>query len=500
MRRTHRPLTVVALMSSLFMAALEMTVVSTAMPTVIGDLGGLSLYAWVFTAYMLTATVLVPIYGKLADLYGRKPLMLVAIALFLVGSMASGQARTMTQLIAFRAVQGVGAGGMQPIALTIVGDIYDVEQRAKMQGVFGAVWGVAGLIGPLMGGLIVRTLGWRWVFYVNVPFGLIAAALLVVALAENVEKKRHTLDVLGAFVLSLAVVALLLGAQRFHPWILVPFAIVLVAAFVRIERAAKEPLLPIDLLEERIIAISSVVNALAGGAMIALVTYVPLFVQGTQGGSATEAGAAIAPMAVSWPIASALGGRLLPRIGFRPMIRLGLFLTAVVGIAFATLTHRWVSPWTLRALTAAFGVGMGFSTTSLIIAVQTSVDWKRRGVATASTMFFRTIGSTLAVGAMGGVLAAKFAGRIDPALASRILGPERRTIPPEILGPIAGILASGLGAIFWIVAALCVAAFVAALPFPRLRTSDVGAPRGSALGEGSARAMASRRAELSSDG
>jgi EmrB/QacA subfamily drug resistance transporter len=472
--QTNRALTVVALMSSLFMAALEMTVVSTAMPTVISDLGGLSLYAWVFTAYMLTATVLVPIYGKLADLYGRKPTMLVAIVLFLVGSMASGQARTMTQLIAFRAVQGVGAGGMQPIALTIVGDIYDVEQRAKMQGVFGAVWGVAGLIGPLLGGLIVRTLGWRWVFYVNVPFGVMAAVLLVIALHESVEKKPHALDVLGAFVLSIAVVGLLVGSQGWRPWILVPVSLALVALFVAIEKRTKEPLVPIDLLEERIIAISSMVNALAGGAMIALVTYVPLFVQGVAGGSPTEAGAAIAPMAVSWPIASALSGRLLPRVGFRPMIRIGLFVVAIVGASFPLLVHRGVSQWTLRAITAAFGVGMGFSTTAIIIAVQTSVDWKRRGVATASTMFFRTIGSTLAVGAMGGVLASRFAGRIDPELANRILGPERRTVAAETLQGISGVLEEGLGSVFWIVAALCAAAFVSALPFPRLRTSDVG--------------------------
>ena len=210
MRQTNRPLTVAALLLALFMAAMEMTVVSTAMPTVVADLGGALHYAWVFTAYMLASTVTVPFYGKLADIYGRKPVMLVSLALFLFGSMASGQARTMEQLIVFRAIQGVGAGGMQPVAITIVGDIFKLEERARMQGVFGAVWGIAGLVGPLAGGLIVALLSWRWVFYVNVPFGLLSAVLLVVALHESIEKKKPSLDVLGALTLGGSVIALLL--------------------------------------------------------------------------------------------------------------------------------------------------------------------------------------------------------------------------------------------------------------------------------------------------
>jgi len=211
--KTNRPLTVVSLLLSLSMAAMEMTVVSTAMPTVVGDLGGIHLYSWVFTAYLLTSTVSVPLFGKLADLYGRKPVLLAGIGVFLLGSIASGLAGGIGTLIAFRALQGLGAGAMQPTTLTIVGDIYNLEERSRMQGVFGAVWGVAGLIGPLLGGIIVKYLSWRWVFFINVPAGIAAAALLVGALHENVERRRHSLDWAGAGLLTVGLTALLIGVH-----------------------------------------------------------------------------------------------------------------------------------------------------------------------------------------------------------------------------------------------------------------------------------------------
>ncbi len=213
MPATSRPWTVVALLLGFFLAAMEMTVVSTAMPTAVGDLGGIQLYAWAFASYMLAATVTVPVYGKLADLHGRKPVMLAGIALFLGGSFACGQAGSMEQLIAFRTVQGLGAGAIQPIALTIVGDLFDVHQRARMQGLFASVWGIAGLAGPLLGGAIVHWLSWRWVFYVNVPAGLGCAVVLAVAYHERLERHQHRLDVAGAALLTAAVVLLLAAAR-----------------------------------------------------------------------------------------------------------------------------------------------------------------------------------------------------------------------------------------------------------------------------------------------
>jgi EmrB/QacA subfamily drug resistance transporter len=476
---------VAALLLALFMAAMEMTVVSTAMPTVVAELGGALHYAWVFTAYMLTSTVTVPIYGKLADLHGRKPVMLVAMALFLFGSMASGQARTMTQLIVFRAIQGVGAGGMQPMALTIVGDIFKIEERAKMQGVFGAVWGIAGLVGPLLGGVIVATMSWRWVFYVNVPFGLVSASVLTFSLVETIDKRKHGLDVAGALLLAGAVMTLLLGADGALPWILLPASAVLTAAFLYVEKRAKEPLLPLQLFAQRVLATSSALSALAGGAMVGLVTFVPLYAQGVLGATPTQAGTTIATMAVTWPIASAISGRLIARVGFRNLVRAGFGIIACAALWLALAMSGGASASTLRVAAALFGIGMGLANTPLVIAVQSSVTFSQRGVATASTMFFRNIGGTVAVGAMGVVLAhallsgaAREAGGAD--LVARILGPDRRNVEPSVLASISGDLALGLGSVMWIVAGLAFAAALVAWLFPQVTSTSGPIPSAAA--------------------
>jgi EmrB/QacA subfamily drug resistance transporter len=478
MRQTHRPLTVVALLCGLFMAAMEMTVVSTAMPTAVGDLGGLALYAWAFSAYMLTASVSVPIYGKLADLRGRKPVMLFGIALFLVGSAACGWATSMEQLVLFRAVQGLGAGAIQPMPMTIVGDLFDVHQRARMQGLFGAVWGVAGLVGPLLGGAIVHWLSWRWVFYVNVLPGLACAAVLIFAYHETVERHEHRLDLPGAGLLTAGVV-LVLAATRSRDaglWA-VPAAVVALGLFLAVERRAPEPLLPLDLFSQRVIAVASGVGALLGAAMIATVTFVPLYVQSVLGGTPTQAGSAIAPMALGWPLASALSGRLLHRVGYRALIRGGLVISAAAALGIALLLRPGVGMAVPGLLMAAFGVGLGLANTPLLIAVQTSVAWNRRGVATASTMFFRTMGGTLAVGILGGILAAGLAGgSATPEQVEQLLGPERSLLAPELLRSLAGSLQDGLSRLFWLGAAIAAAAALVGLLFPRLEV----APRYSA--------------------
>jgi MFS family permease len=301
-RRTNRALTVVGLILALAMGALEGTVVSTAMPTVIGDLGGIHYYAWVTGAYLLASSVTVPIYGKLADIYGRKPILLFGIAMFLFGSAASGAATSMGQLIVFRAIQGLGAGSMQPMAITVVGDIFDLEERAKMQGVFGAAWGIFGLTGPMIGGLLVHHLSWRWVFYINLPFGLAGIALIVTQLHERVEKKVHTLDFMGAGLLAGAVVALLLAASRLGAQTTIlcgAIAVALLVGFFAVERVAKEPVVPLPLFARPVMAVSSLTGAVIGGAMIATLTYVPLFVQGVLHGTPTQAGTAITPMVIN---------------------------------------------------------------------------------------------------------------------------------------------------------------------------------------------------------
>ena len=476
MRTTHRPLTTVALALSLFMAALEMTVVSTAMPTVVGELGGLRSYAWVFTAYMLASTVTVPIFGKLADLYGRKPVLLFGIGLFLAGSVLSGLSTSMNMLIAFRTLQGLGAGSMQPVSLTIIGDLYTLEQRAKVQGVFSGVWGIAGLVGPLTGGLIVKYLTWHWVFFINVPVGLGAFALLVFFFHEQVQHKPQKLDYAGAVLLSAGVVALLFGVQgigRNLPELLV--GIVLLAAFVWVERRVAEPIIPMSIFKNPAITISAVAGALFSAAMFGATTYVPLYVQGVLGGSATLAGGMITPMIVGWPVASLFAGRLLLKTGFRPLIVGGLGLTVIGTGAMALLLKPESSLLIPELAMALFGIGLGFTATSLLIAVQTSVGWELRGVATASHMFFRTIGGALGVGLMGGVVVSQL--MKDPSVpleaANELLGPEHgRGLSPALFQTLSGALGTGLTINFWIICAATVAAFAAGLFFPKVKRGE----------------------------
>jgi EmrB/QacA subfamily drug resistance transporter len=469
---TNRALTVIALLSALFMAAMEMTVVSTAMPTVIGDLGGIRLYSWVFTAYMLTATVTVPMYGKLADLYGRKPILLLGVVLFMVGSVASGASQSIYQLIGFRALQGLGAGAVQPVTMTVVGDLFDVEERAKMQGLFGAVWGLAGITGPLLGGTIVKLLSWRWVFYINVPFGVACILILSLAFHERVEKKRRVLDLAGAALLAGAVVALLVGSSGGALGIaLIALSGVLCAFFFGVERRASEPMLPLPLFRRRVMWVATALGTLLGAVMIAATTFVPLDVQAVLGGTATEAGSAIAPMVIGWPIASALSGRILVKIGFRPLIwaGLGVAACATTGLAYSVVSHAAVGM--TRASMALLGVGLGLANTALVIAVQTSVEWRERGVATASTMFFRTIGGTLAVGALGAVVARHLGGMpgIPSDAANRLLGPTHgHDLAPEVAHALGNALSSGLHTVFWVIAAIALLGFLTGLAFPSL--------------------------------
>ncbi len=470
MRKTHRGVTTVALALSLFMAALELTVVSTAMPTVVGEVGGIEHYAWVFTAYLLAATVTLPIYGKLADLYGRKPVLLFGIGFFLAGSVASGLSGTIHALIIFRAIQGLGAGAMQPIALTIIGDIYTLEQRARVQGAFSGVWGLAGLIGPLAGALIVKYLSWRWVFFINVPFGLLVIALLATRFHEEVGRREHSLDWLGAGLLAAGVLALLAGVQQtLPPAVAFPLAVFLLVLFVWVERRAREPVLPLRIFKIPEIAIAAGAGALFSGAMFGAITYVPLFVQGVLSGTPTQAGGMITPMIVAWPMCSLISGRLLTRVGFRPLIVGGFFLAAFGNLLMALLLKPNSSMLIPQIAMGVFGAGLGFASTALLIAVQTSVGWELRGVATASNMFFRTIGGTLASGAMGGVLAARLTRdpQIPVQAANALLGPDHgRSLSPDVLRMLGGQLEAGLVINFWIIFGLAFAAFVTALFFP----------------------------------
>ncbi len=467
---TSRPLTVVALLLGLFLAAMETTVVSTAMPTVVAELGGLPLYAWAFAAYMLATTVTVPIWGKLADLKGRKPVLLAGVAIFLAGSLACGHARSMVALIAWRAVQGLGAGAMQPVTFTIVGDLFDVHERGRMQGVFGAVWGLAGLVGPLVGGAIVHTVGWRWIFWINLPFGIASAAVLAIAYHERPEHHEHRLDVTGAALLAAAVVAALLAARsRGTGLVAIPVAVAATAAFLAVERRAREPLLPLDLFSQRVMVVASAAGALMGAAMLGSATFVPLWVQSVLGLPPTAAGAAIAPMAIGWPVASAISGRLVPRLGYRRLLFAGFALSAAAAGFLALALRPGASLLSVQLLMATYGAGLGTSNPPLLIAIQTSVPWNRRGVATASTLFFRTIGGTLAVGLLGGILSnALTRGGADPSFVEKLLGPDRLALDPMAVVAVSGILQDAMSVVFWTGAVIAASAFLVVLFFPHV--------------------------------
>ncbi len=475
---SRRAIAVAGILLSTFLAATESTIIATAMPSVVADLGGLELYGWVGAMYMLAMTVTIPIHGKLADLWGRKPIIIAGIIMFLLGSAACGIAPSMGTLILARVLQGVGAGGVQPIAMTLVGDMFPPRERAKMQGVFGAVWGVAAIVGPVLGGLIVRALSWRWVFYFNIPFGLLAIVLLSVSLDPRPLSTagRRPIDFAGAALLSTAVLALLAGVGGHAAGILLPTAAVALVLFVLVERRHEEPLLPMDLMRQRIIAVSSACGAVVGGVMTASVIYLPLYAQAVMQASPAAAGAVVAPMLIGWPIASALSGRLLLSVGTQPLVRLGFSLVAISAVLLDYLVHASASANALRACMFVFGTGMGLANTALIITVQDSVPFSRRGVATASTMFFRTIGGAVAVGVLGAVLAHALDGRVPESVLDSILGPDHgRALGAAAVERYRDEMQSGMSPIFHVLAVMSVIGAGFGMLFPRVRVSDSGA-------------------------
>jgi EmrB/QacA subfamily drug resistance transporter len=460
-------------MSALAVAALDGTVVSTAMPTIIGNLGGLSEYGWVFAAYLLASTVTVPLYSRMADMYGRKPIFMAGIALFVGGSMLCGFANSMALLIIFRTIQGLGAGAVQPIAFTIAGDVFESEQRARIQGLFSGVWGAAAVVGPAIGSIITTTVGWRWVFFVNAPVGLVAAILIGRFLHERVEHRRHKLDFVGAGLLTLGLISVLFAAiegGQLWGWTspvtlgLVAASVALLIAFVLFEQRVAEPLIDLELLHVPVIGAGLAIGALSGVVMFSLSTYVPPLVQGVMGGTALQAGVAVAAMSIGWPIGSIVGGRALLRFGARPTVLVGMAML-VCGTAVVTQAIR---PGTLEgglavaALGEAItGLGMGLSATTILVMVQAAVPWQRRAVATGLVQFSRTIGGAVGVGLLGGLVTAA-AGNASGMVLDPI---ARNTIPAALLASMRSSLSGGLEWVFIILAIDAVVVAAVALRF-----------------------------------
>jgi EmrB/QacA subfamily drug resistance transporter len=484
--KRRKALITLATLVGTFLAALDATVVGTAMPTVIGELGGLELYPWAFASYLLAATVTGPIFGKLSDTYGRKPVYLAGIFLFLSGSVLAGTSQSMGALILFRTLQGLGAGAVQPVAITIMGDIFELETRARVQGLFGAVWGISAVVGPAAGGFITDLISWRWVFFVNVPFGIVAAVLLAATLTESFERRERNPDYLGTALLAGGLVAVLLallggdGGLSAATLALFFGGLAVLSLFVLIERRAADPVVPLDLFSERIIAVSALGNVAMGGVLLGVSVYVPLFVQGALGGTAITAGAAVASLSIGWPVGSFVGGRLLLLTGYRATLLLGSALIAL-GSALCVPMDGGTSLAYVVVAVVVIGLGLGFSSTSYLVSVQNAVPWRRRGVATSSVVFFRTVGGSLGVAVMGAFLNASLGERYRAAVDRAAGGDEglgrllsdpnallqpavRGRIPHEAYSELAGALAASLSPAFWVLLffgllALAVAAF-----------------------------------------
>ena len=458
--RSERGPILLALMVTTGLIAIDATILATAVPTITKDLGGFASFPWLFSIYLLAQAVAVPIYSKLSDVIGRKPIILIGIGLFVLGSVLCGLAWSMPALIAFRAIQGLGAGAVQPMGITIAGDIYTIAERAKTQGYLAAVWGVSSVVGPTLGGIFSALDAWRWIFFVNVPLGLLAAVLIMRNFHEVVEKRQHKVDYLGAVLLtlslSLLILALLEGgvAWPWNSWQSIgAFTIggILLILFVLAERRAAEPILPLWVFSRRLLLTTSLVGFGVGAILIGLTSFVPTYLEGSLSVSPLLAGLALAALTLGWPISAGYSGRLYLRFGFRNTMLFGMIFV-LLGVASIAVFSATPSVAIVALSCFVIGFGLGLVATPATIAAQASVPWNERGVVTGTGQFARSIGSAVGVAIFG-------------AIANSIFGPA--PVPVSAL-------VAGSGAVFVAVVAAGVVTLIAALSMPRTPVAGVG--------------------------
>jgi EmrB/QacA subfamily drug resistance transporter len=419
--RSDRGPILIALMVVTGLIAIDSTILATAVASVVDDLGGFSSFPWLFSVYLLAQAVSVPIYAKLADTIGRRPVLLFGIGLFFAGSVLSGFAPTMSALILFRAVQGLGAGALLPVSITIAGDIYSTAERAKAQGYLASVWAISSVVGPTLGGVFSQFVSWRWIFFVNVPLCVIAVVLLLRNYREKAGvRTKHRIDVAGGVTLTVGLTALLLAlleggeAWAWLSWQSIAVfagAIVFLAVAVVIELRAAEPILPIRMFSRRLVLSTTLVSAGVGAVLIGLTSYVPNFLERTAGASPLVAGLAVAALTLGWPLAASNAGRLYLRFGFRPTVLLGSVLAALAALLLLAITGADSVLLTAGAC-LLIGVGLGLTATPALIAAQSSVGHAERGVVTGANLFARSIGSAVGVAIFGAVANAVLAGRV----------------------------------------------------------------------------------------
>jgi EmrB/QacA subfamily drug resistance transporter len=475
-----------AIMLATLLAALDQTIVATALPQIVGDLQGFEHLSWVVTAYLVASTVTIPLYGKLSDLYGRRLLFIVSISLFVLGSALCGAASSMGQLIAFRGLQGLGAGGLIPLAQATIGDLFSPRERGRYQGYVTSMWGIAAVAGPLVGGTLTDAISWRWIFYVNIPLGL-AALLVVMRTMPRSQRTDHRIDYAGAAVLGLSITAILLASVwggTTYPWGSVQVlgcaigGLLGVALFVWIERRAAEPVLPLDLFRNRVFTVSVGALFVIGAIVFAISIYMPVYLQGVLGDSATASGVTLIGFSGAWVVTATITGNLITRTGrYRIFPIIGAILVTT-GLVLATQLGTESSHATIALLMILPGIGMGLTMQAYIVGTQNAVPPAQIGTATAALNFFRAIGGSLAVAGLGALLANRVADELGHRLGDqahlvnidRVL--QGGDIPARLSGATQSALASALHSVWVVTAILAVFGIVLALAQEerRLRT------------------------------
>lgn len=472
--RTNVPLVTGAIFIATFMSAIEGTIVSTAMPTIVGDLRGVALMNWVFSIFLLTNAIATPIYGKLSDMFGRKRLFLFGLAVFIVGSTLSGMSNSMAELILWRAVQGIGAGSIMPISFTIIADIYPLEKRAKVMGFNGSAWGIASIVAPLLGGFIVDQLTWHWIFFINIPVGLLAMAGIWIFLKETPRQSSQSLDLLGSVLISIALLALMysfqiLGDTQIN-WLAFIVCLVLAgisfALFVHHEGQVENPIIPLTLFKQRTFVTQNLVAALISGFLMGFEVYLPTWTQGLLGLPASLAGFAITPSSLMWIVGSFIAGKLLLKKTPKQIIRFSLTFILVGGLAMAFAPQS--TPFALFFLIAAIcGTGFGITITTTTVTVQNQVSAQDVGVATSLNTLGRTLGQTLMISVFGIIMNISMVHGVKTHpgttmnMMNQLINPETaKHLEPALLKPLREILYSGLHSIFLVALGLIILSYL----------------------------------------